>query len=286
MDAKTIAVSVVSIAIACLFAVTLLIPVIAESTTTEDTFTNKGLYYMTNPTEQMTYEFLGGTDWTVNGEPLDYTLVGATNILIFDDIFIRNIGQVRGSVNSTWQSAEIVVDNGTVTGTAIVNGTSTSINWTYTESYVATNDNSDYIMKSNTAKSYIKTDTDVIGMGMSNIKDSDGNSNSTVFYVSVENLTPVVTTPNTYVTVSDVQLNVTPVDGYVDLYEFDSVTFKTKWGDYESSVMYNVVIVPSEVTAERSIHPDANTNALLNLIPLLVVVGIILGTVGFIALRK
>lgn len=281
MEIGKLPMAIVGITIAVIVCAVVLIPVVQESTITEDKFVNTGLYYVTNPTEETTVEFLGGTDWTINGEPLDYTIVGASNILIFDDIFVRNNGQVRGSLSQTWSAASLTINNGTVTGTATVGGNSTSISWTYSESFIATNDEqADFIMKSNIESSYIKKDSEIVGMGLSNIKDSSGNNNATVFYVTVENLTPVVTTPNTNVTVSNVQVNATSVDGYIDLYKFTSVTFTATWGTYDTDVTYNIVIVPHEVIAERSVHPDQTTIQLLNVIPLLVIIGIVMLAVG------
>lgn len=257
------------------------VPIINETTSATDTFENKGLYYMTNPTESMHVEYLGSNNWEINDEPLDYTIAGATNILIFDDIFVRNNGQVRGGATATWDSADLTIANGTVTGTQVIGGNSSSLTWTYTDSFVAVNGSGEWVMKAYNQESYIKADSEIIGMGMTQIKDDGGNNALITCYVSVSDLTATVTTSNTNVTISDVEVNTTPVSGYIDLYKFTSVTFKATWGTYTSDCTYNVVIVPSEVTAEKSIHPDSTLATIIDLLPFIAGVGLLMGAVAY-----
>lgn len=253
----------------------LLIPSIEAITTTEKTFDNSGLYYMENPTESITVSFLGDSQWEINGEPLVYTSIGATNIIVTNDTFVRNIGQVRGANYATWTDAELTIGNGTITGTATVNGNSTAVSWAYDYVYVATNEKAANIMKSNAADSYIKADSEILGMGLSTVKDSSGNNNTVEFKIVVEDLTATVTTTNQYVTVSDVQVNATAVDGYKDLYLFKSVTFTATWGTYTTAVTYNIVIVPSSVTAELSQHLDATQIAMFGVVSILGIVALV-----------
>ena len=280
MDPKRIVALVVGASVMVLIFSALLVPIINDATTTEKTFKNSGLYYMTNPTETMHVEYLGSNNWEINDEPLNYTIAGATNILIFDDIFVRNNGQVRGSATASWDSADLTIANGTVTGTQVIGGNSTSLSWTYTDSFVAVNGSAEWVMKAYNQESYIKSDSEIIGMGMTQVKDADGNNALITCYVSVSDLTATVTTSNTSVTISDVVVNATPVSGYIDLYQFTSVTFKATWGTNVTPCTYNVVIVPASVTAELTVHPDSATNALLSAIPIIAMIGIVLAVVG------
>ncbi len=289
METKGIITVAVTVTVAVIVLAGIMIPVLDDATTVNEKFTNEGLYYMTNPTESTTVKYLGNSEWEVNGEPLVYTNVGATNILIFDGTFVRNNGQVRGAVYQTWSAAELTIANGTVTGTATASGTPTSINWTYTDSYVATNDSSAaYIMKSNTSQSYINEDSPVIGMGLTSVKDADGVNQSVPFYVTVEGLQATVSTVAAYesqVSISEVKVNYTDVDGFEDLYLFSSVTFKATWGTNTTNVTYNTVIVPHEVTAEKSVHLTDSMNGLLAVIPILILVAILIG-VAAVVLRN
>lgn len=279
MNANDLVKLVVGVVVGALMLSAILIPTINEATTTEHTFTNEGLYYMTNPTESVHVEYLGGTEWRINDEPLVYTVLGATNIIVFDDTFIRNVGQVRGDTTVSFNNADFTIDNGTITGT-YNDGTGT-IDWTYTERcYVATNDKSAWTMTNNTGGWYIKSDSQITGIGLTTVKDSDGNNQIIVMNVEAVGLEATVTTPTTAVTISDIVVNAIPVNGYNDLYQFTSITFKATWGTNVTNCTYNIVIVPSEVTAELSIHASEEEIQILEVIPILVTVGLILGVVG------
>lgn len=272
---------VIALVVGVIMVTTAVIPLVSDYSDAKS-FTNTGLYYITNPDEEMTVEYLGDSAWEINGEPLVYTNAGATNILIFDSIFVRNNGQVRGTTYQTWTSAELTIGDGTVTGTATVSGTPTSINWTYTDSYVATNDSSaEYIMKAGTSSSYINEDSSVIGMGLTSVKDPDGANQPIPFYVTVEGLEATVSTTPAYessISISDIQVNYSEVGGYRDLYSFDSVTFKATWGTNVTNVTYNIVIVPHEVTAEKD-NPD-QYKAIVSVLPILAIVGLIAVAAG------
>ena len=265
------------------------VPIFSDVTATEDDFENKGIYYMQNPTEPMSVVYSGDTDWVIDGEPLNYTVLGATNIIVLDDnLYVRNVGQVRGSVYTGWSSAELTIGNGTVTGTAIAGGNSTTINWTYTTAYIATNDeNADYIMTNPNNNTYIKSDSDLIGLGLSTVKDADGNNQFVTFSVVVDGIDNVsVTTQTDGITITDVVVNCEAVSGYIDLYKFTSVTFNAVWGENTTPLTYNIIIAPSSVTAERSVHGDDAFNSVINIIPLVAGLGLLLGAVYYFISRR
>ena len=276
----------ITLTVGIILAGSLLMPVISDATTTEKTFNNTGLYYMENPDESISVKYLGDSQWEINGETLVYTNIGATNIIVTDNTFVRNNGQVRGGVYSTWAAADLTISNGTVTGTATVSGSSTSISWTYDYIYVATNEKAANLMKSNTTAVYIKGDSEIIGMGVSGVKDASGTNTAAEFKVVVEDLEATVTSTNTNITVSNVKVNATAVDGYKDLYLFASVTFDAKWGDYTSSLTYNIVIVPSSVTAELSNHLAPGEIAILNALPILIIVALVMMAAGALYLKR
>ena len=88
-------------------------------------------------------------------------------------------------------------------------------------------------------------------------------------------------------TVSDVTINAEEVSGYNDLYKFQSVTFTTTSGDGATTdCTYSVLVIPTSVTAERSVHVTPIEASLLGIIPLLVVIGIVIGAVWFIRQRN
>lgn len=277
----------VMVAVGVLVFASLLVPLTNEATATTTTFNNTGIYYMENPSEPISVIYEGGTDWTIDGAPLEYTVYGATNIIVTEDIFIRNVGQVRGSVYAGWKNAELTIGNGSITGTATLsNDTTAAVNYTYEYVYVATSEKSDNIMTLPDSRPYITSDSVLIGKGLTTIKDSDGNNNTGTFYVEVNNLTPTVTTLTPNVSITNVQLNTNEVAGYVGLYQFTSVTFTAVWGEYSTNCTYNILIAPAEVTAEKAIHADDSTRAIIGVIPLIVIVGLIAGIVGVVAIRR
>lgn len=309
MDVKTIAVSVVSIAIMCLLAVTLLIPVIAESTTTEDTFTNEGYFYMqkisaedTN-TYTLTYEYddtehsltytYNGDEIDTTGFPLNLPLTVATDgaewvvrIGYYSEyVGMQGVGYgFSFGGHNTW-NVEITFTEGTATAVATNSSDQSSTQTaTYTDLWIYSPEPTEYVMKKADKPAYMLEDSEFMAVGVTSM--SVWNT-GILITGTLDDYTPTIFyPPNLTTTVTNKAIVDTAIDEYIDLYSLDKLTFTINDGTTTVDATYSYFIVPTEVTAERSIHPDANTNALLNLIPLLVIVGIILGTVGFIALRK
>lgn len=287
MDTKELTAILVVAMIGCVI-VAGFIPVVGESVSATTTFENEGIYYMTNPAESMHVEYTGGTSWVIDDEPLNYTSIGATNIVVFDNSFIRNNGQIRGTVNTGWDNADVVIGNGTITGTA--NDGAVTVNYTYDTVYIATNDKSSWIMTKPTNTTYIKGDSELIGMGLTGVKDGLNVDHYITCYVTVNDLEATVTTNSTSVTISDIVLNTVAVNGYIGLYEFNSVTFKATWTDTNGTAItdctYNILIAPSTVTAEKAIHADANTASIVSMIPFILIMGIVLMFVGVVIVRR
>lgn len=319
MDAKTIAVSVVSIAIACLFAVTLLIPIVADSTAETDTFTNEGYFRMShydNTTDHtMVWTYSEPNTVTVDGDDvlIDYHVPQGAVTLIADTDWIFRL-YIGNDGNPVWVdyipssggtvTRATVSDNATLTisltsGSMSADfGNGTTKSGSYTDIWIPSN-TGEYTMKKADKTAYINGDSEIVGYGISRPLNHAGQNVPSpgyglAFIGSYDDGITGTIWRGTNGAISDTTVNATAEDSHNDLYIFDKITATftlTETVDEETvttdtELTYNYVIVPYEVTAERSIHPDANTNALLNLIPLLVVVGIILGTVGFIALRK
>lgn len=296
MDAKTIAVSVVSITIACLLAVTLLIPIISESTTTEDTFTNTGngqyRYISSDETYTLNWYYATPTKVTINGTELN--AITGNEVLAMGDFTLRiygnptgyaqliladNVSGVTANVSDSkdftfsYEDGTITASNGTVTKTIDTDGF-----------YGLVPENGTHTMKVGTSTVYLKGDETLLVMGITNV-GSQWNTGYLIDGTIKEYTVEQWTGTNSYVP-TDITDDSAEVSGYEDLYTVKQFTWDVDNSGTTQHVTYNTFLVPLSVTAERSIHPDASTIALLNIIPLFVVVGIILGTVGFIALRK
>ena len=250
-----------------------LMPVLGEATKTEDTFTNTGLYYMTDIADGDSYEYIfDGTKWTVNGELLTFPTGFASNVLVTDSHFVRSNGQIE---STSIASCDLVATNGSVTGSYVILGNTTTVNWTTTTFYGAVPTTADYITTDPNATTYVKSDTEVVGFGVSAV---DGQY--PIFHITGDMSSVTVTSPDTGVTIENVQINKTEVSGHEDLYTFQSITFDATKGGTTSQVTYNRVIVPTEVTAERSVHLTDSENAILLVIPALLIIAIIIGVLA------
>ena len=89
-----------------------------------------------------------------------------------------------------------------------------------------------------------------------------------------------ITSANTDATYSNITWNITPMDGYVDLYKLTSIEFDITYNDTVTHATYSYFAVPTEVTAELAVHPDAATLSMLSVIPIVVMIGIVLAVVG------
>lgn len=275
---------VVGILISIVCVGSLLAPAIQDVTTTHTTFENTGLYYVTDSDESLTYEYLGDTDWRVNGETLDYTVNGASNIIVANDIFVRNNGQVRGSISTAWASAELTVSDGTVTGTAVLlsDSSTVEIDWDCSEVfYGAVNGETDYLMSSSLISTYCLEDSAMYGAGISYVTSSA----TAPFEVIVEGDTATVTSLISSVEISNISVNRTAVDGYEGLYVFESVTFDTTFNDETRTQTYNQIIVPSSVTAELSEHLSDSEISLFNVILVVTILSILVYAAMYIVRR-
>lgn len=86
---------------------------------------------------------------------------------------------------------------------------------------------------------------------------------------------------NTYaVTFADPEISATSVSGYVDLYDVDKSTVSATQNGTTSTVTTNTLIVPAEVTAEKSEHFTDGENAIFKAIPVMVIIAIVIGVAG------
>lgn len=286
MEIKTyvlMAVSVITAAVvfgACL-------PVFADTTQANDTFTNEGLYYVESPIpegETITYTF-DGTDWTVNTETITFGY--GNNVIVTDSFLIRTAGatgQIRGSVEDTFKAGTFEVTNAGIDyDYTKANDTTASGTWTYTDVYCAVLSEAGYIMSDATQPTnYMLADSQIYGFGITNV----GGSYVTFKIVGdVESVTVTTTDPD--ITITNVQIDKTAIDGYIDLYDFNKVTFTaTDENNVSVNATYDRVIIPSEVTAERSIHPTGATLTLMELLPVLIGAGLLVGVVGAVIVRR
>ena len=106
--------------------------------------------------------------------------------------------------------------------------------------------------------------------------------------VDISILNPTTGEEYATATIDNLSINATAVNGYLDLYDLTSITFKAKILDTDNwtNVTYSAYIVPASVTAELAVHATQDEIELLETIPVLITVGLIMGIVGVIAARR
>lgn len=310
MNAKSIAMGVVAMVVATVLVVTCAVPIISDSVKTEDTFTNEGYFRMAkiSATDESTYTISWDATTpniiTINDTDIDITTWGSAGDVAYSifatesDIFrmgVANNGynvswiQLRGStyayVGAT-SNFDATIESGTAT--IEVDSTVSSYTLAYTDAYVI-DPSGNYTMKKSNVSSYLLDDSTIYGMGITGVSSASYVMivSGTVESVSTDYIAVTNDAPD--LTVTDLSITSSEVSGYIDLYSFDKVTFKAtpEGGSTPTNVTYSYVIVPYEVTAERSVHVDGPTGDILSVIPILMVLGIVIGAVAlFLTTRR
>ena len=280
-----------------------LIPAIESGVNTEDTFSNVtnsiAHYKKIGTTENITWEW-DHTDplvMSIDGDtatlPSNLALTvstsgnwlirfsGGNTLTFFPNNNASPTTPVTASVtDGTDMSISFNSGTMTVTNTAETPVTRTI---TYTELYVMVADddtNYDYVMKSSTQSAYMNGDSPFYASGMS-VVGGQGGFGYTITG-SIDDGATISQFRGTATTNTDTSVNYTEVSGYKDLYKLDSITFKAN----TTNMLYNYFLVPTEVTAEKSVHADATTILLFQTIPVFIVLGMIVAVVGVLYLKS
>ena len=294
MDVKAIPALIVGVMVAVVM-VGAVLPVFAETTSAYDTFTNKGRFYMNTSvsddvTITMDYDIENSVrSWYIDGVLLSYeetsdvirpTVVGTDNFVFRTDGRSRGLNSATGGIDYTV----------TVTSSSVVTGNKTG----NAPLMVASTTETDNVMRySSTSDAYLLGSSEMIACGWTSLKVSDADTTDGVvsFKGNIDDGVEITIYNGTYTfTASNVQINATPVNGYEDLYKFASVTFDATYNDgvddWVTPCTYSVLVIPSEVTAEKSIHPDGPLSTLINVIPLMAVAGLLLAGVAWFVWKK
>lgn len=284
----------ITLTVGIILAGSLLMPVISDATETENTFTNTGLYYMSYVPENDSHElvFTPGTGWTFDGEaftdvPNDSTIIGT------DDLVIRGDGRARGLFSSAGSTAiDLVITDTTLVGTF---GTQ-SVNVTYDKIIIAVPDKSDLVMKAGTTTAYVLKDSTIEAYGYTSIQYSEGGQNNAVFHIegNIDDGFTITASPSGNVTINYSIENITTdeeaVTTYIGLYKITTIEFDIVVtdddADYTTHCTYNRFIVPAEVTAELANHLNSGEIAILNALPVLIIVALVVMAAGALYLKR
>lgn len=293
------------------------IPVVGESVSATTTFENDGYFrmthYGTDADVVLTWSVDNPTQVVVNDVvvPVNYDVVGGAVTVVADTNFISRLNSpssgyslsyigVGGGTHTATVSASYTFSNGSATiVNTIVGGETETYSATYEDIYVPSIDG-EFTMKKYDESAYINEDSFIFAYGNTRIKNSTGGviaSPGIGFEFSgsiadgVEGR--VWRGPDT-VTVADEQINYASVNGYIDLYSFDSITATATYTETvddetvttDTLLTYNYLLVPYQVTAEKAIHADDNTASIISMLPFILIMGIVIMFVGVVLVRR
>lgn len=301
MEKTNLLTLVVTLTVGIILAGSLLMPVLDDATTTERTFSNEGVAKI----EMKEFE-VGDTwtrnsstyEWSLNGEVVSTINEGAFNAFLTETLSGRSNGQMRGATVSgnVGGVQGVVVDETTLTlsGSGI-QGTATQ---TYSKGFGVT-DSGDYVMTKYLADrsgAYILEDSLIYATGVtagSTVVNTVCHIEGTVKDGITVTINPMYgSSANRTISYDNVVLDVEQVPGYVGLYKFNKVTFDITETNTETeatetvTATYSAVVLPKEVTAELSQHLTPGEIALMNALPILIIIGLVLAAVGAIFIRN
>ena len=301
----------ISAAIVVIVLAAVLMPVLTDATTTEDTYTNEGYFFMDKIDEgtamTVAWDYTKPTTLTVNSvdvELPDKDHMSAIPFTIFccDTWFLRyaydntdgyyiaayqnaNSTSYSGNVSNSRSITVSVTDAGVTT---VDNGTAHTWSNATGDFYVISAEG-DYVMKKADKDAYVLGDSTIFGYGrtyarnynyISHLKGSVDDGITGAYY-------PENTITTAGWTISDVTLNSAAVAGHEDLYTVSTMTYEiTGEGIIPYTAVYSQYIIPAEVTAERSVHLTVNESAILAAIPVLVIVALLIGVLAIFVRSK
>lgn len=311
MDTKSIIAVIVGLMVAGLILVAF-VPVFTEVTATEDTYQNDGYFRMTHygTDTDVTIEWSAENPKTmiVNDVaiPINYNVEGGQVTIVADTNFIVRLNASNtmsyiaqtGGTHTAIESATYVFSGGTATITNTSDGTPTTYNTTYEDIYVPDLDG-EFVMKEFDKTAYVNEDSEIFAFGLTRIRTSTGTTASPgagfEFSGSIaDGIEGRIWRGSDNVTVADEQINYVADSNHIDLYKFDSITATATYTETiegetvttDTQVTYNYLLVPYEVTAERTVHGDDVFNTVINIIPLLAGVGLLMAGVYYFITRK
>lgn len=317
MDVKAFPALIVGVVVALVLAGAVL-PVFAETTSAETTFKNEGYYTMdpiTNDTNRViTWEKATPNKITIDGVDFDmsftetnksYTLIGSDSLVVRyqKETSITGIQMYSNTTGSTYVSFhsntatetgdKITITATSSTVTALTNGT-TPINKTANignDGYIINGDNTgaySLVMKKADTPAYVLGDSEIKFIGVSVTAGPNGIAlyGTGTFDDGITLSTIYKPDSVTSVTYSDPVPTYTEITAYEGLYTLDKYNFTITYDTSTFNATYSYFIVPSEVTAEKSVHPDGALSVMLNVLPLLAIAGLVTGAVVWFIVRK
>lgn len=293
MEMKIPAIAITAV-VAIIVLAGVLMPVLNDTTATEDTYSNvagsQGYFIaLDNTTESYSLLFDGSNPGKVTVNGSDVPLFDGTILAITDSGIFRcnNSLGTRLSLISSSNTAsaiestlEIVVTNGVFTYSI---GGANPVTMDISSGCFALASSGDYVMTGANQTIYVNSDTQIYGSGLTSVTGGVWNTNFQLIGSIDDGMTVTVNYPvANKPTISNESVNYAEVTGHMDLYELQNITFDATIGDDVTACSYDRIIVPAKVTAERSVHFSDNQNAIFAAIPIMVIVALLLAVVAVI----
>jgi hypothetical protein len=313
MEEINMEMKIVGITVAILVSITLLagvlMPVLDDATATTDTFSNDGYftYDAINDDTDLTITWavatpgavtVGDKTITMPSGAGNWTIVGSTNFTMRYYSGSSATGlQCYGSAG--YLSAN---DVNAVSATITINSTSMVFSRTGTDGTTVTSTtfpmgNHGFVvngegkgaltLKYSDQAAYVLNDSDIYLCGTTFVTGSGTNDFVGVFgYGSIDDGVTLSSfygnTGQNTVSFGTPTITYTEDPDHIDLYQISKVDFALTQNAATVDATYSYFVVPTEVTAERSVHFTDNENAIFAVIPVLVIIAILVGVVALV----
>lgn len=311
MEKTNLLTLVVTLTVGIILAGSLLMPVISDATNTTETINNDGYFRMQKITDEdetvytLTWDktsdkvLLNGNEIEMSGKST-YASLSGVSIAMTDTSLSRYVPGLRiqtwissigGSTGYSSTTMELEFNQGTLTITSNKDLESEIVRTTsYEYAYFASN-TGDYVMKEMDKKAAVFADSEIYAMGVTNINNSTtpgtpilsvlkmtGDASSVEF----SEIYGLVGTP----TFSDIEIVKSENSKYVGVYDLDKVTATVTYDSADTAITYSYFIVPYQVTAELSQHLTNGEIAILNALPVLIIVALVMMAAGALYLKR
>ena len=299
MDIKNMAGLIVGVVVGVVLLSALLFPVIGEATATTSTFKNEGYFQLDKFTDEYTLEWDAADPdtITINGEDITYHNNSgmAVSVVLGENFALRlNADNARMSfynagtfvnTSETYPTMTVTFASGSVVAT---NGNTSKTVSSVSELYGLV-DAGDYVMKKTDAVAYLNSGSEIVADSEIYATGQTYSGSNNILW-HLEGTIDDMKYPdefNSSYTVTNQTINGAYSTKYNDLYELNNLQFTVTTS---GSIVYNVTasffVVPAEVTAEKTVHMTDVENTIVSIIPILTVVGLILGVLAFFYSRR
>lgn len=293
MESKNLLTLAITLTVGIILAGSLLMPVLNDATTTEHKIINTGAYNMTDVDDDYSIIYDPSGKLTIGDKEIAFSDLPTTAITLASakDMLLRmqNIADQSYGVwlfkgddtprnvasNSSTETVTITINNGHITW-----GNS-DITYTSDESVRLIDPDGAYVMTdANKPATVLQDTTVIIGNGTTQV-----NSWTNRFYIegTAEDIT---VTPSSGITVSNITVNTTEISQYKEAVKLNSVTFTATDGTNTVDATYNRVIVPVEIDAELAQHLDNGQIAIMNAIPIMIIVALVAMAAGALYFKR